>query len=54
MRPWVGVLREGREEVILGGRSAKAVRPFFVFWLVLGKNSGREKLGTFAPKGKTV
>ena len=44
MRPWVGVLREGREVVILGGRSAKAVRPlFFVLWLDLGKNSGGEE-----------
>lgn len=30
MRPWFGVLRKGREVVILGGRSAKAVRPLFL------------------------
>ena len=35
MRPWFGVLREGREVVILGGRSAKAVRPFFLLLLDL-------------------
>lgn len=52
MRPWFGVLRKGREVVILGGRSAKAVRPlFFVLWLDLGRNSGG-KPGTLAPKGK--
>lgn len=32
MRPWVGVLREGREVAFQDGRNAEAVRPLSLRW----------------------
>lgn len=32
MRPWVSVLREGREVAFWGGRNAEAVRPLSLRW----------------------
>lgn len=54
MRPWFGVLREGKEVVILGGRSAKAVRPLFCALACIGQEFGGGKNGILAPKGKPV
>ena len=52
MRPWFGVLREGKEVVILGGRSAKAVRPLFCALACIGQEFGGGKKRYPCPKGQ--
>ena len=37
MRPWVSVLREGREVAFWGGRNAEAVRPLSLRWYAVGE-----------------